>query len=109
MVGSDEGILWDSPADFHIIGALAGENFQEVDIPYIYRGSRKTMWVEIQKYGKTPQIIHLLIGFSMKFSPSILGVFHPIFGNIHVFNGFFFHTDGSIVSVVGFTINLKQI
>ena len=23
--------------------------------------------------GKTPQIIHLFIGFSMKFSPSILG------------------------------------
>ena len=33
---------------------------------------------------KTPQIIDLFIGFSMKFSPSILGGFPPIFGNIHI-------------------------
>ena len=43
------------------------------------------MGVEPKIGGNTPQIIHLFIGFgTMKFSPSILGGFPPIFGNTHM-------------------------
>ncbi len=44
-----------------------------------------SLWVEIQKSGKTPQIIHLFIGFSIILTIHF-GGFPPIFGTIHMDN-----------------------
>ena len=46
--------------------------------------SRRSRYMGASKNMGKPQIIHLFIGFSNIFKPSILGGFTPILGNIHI-------------------------